>query len=344
MSEIMNDTNQIQDLKKILYKIILNEIFQKKENLYNQYPADYLEKLKNTGLIRKIVSLDGEVVQIEPWLKTRIFEEVVASEGIDIYLNDLLNYGGKDAYKAVKLNYCFAASHLASSINKFVFQLLVNLNEKNLLFSEKEKITIGNVLNPNKNYTLNISEIKFDYDLIEDLRLKIQEYIYNYVDLTEKRRRGKQIKKSNYYLEIPDDIIIIEALENFNYNDIMEVAKPLIADEMLKICLFKGTIVWMKEDRPNIYIKNGKIGYSPSVNALKDFSKEDVIEEIKFIKNIIYKYKTVEFKQNIVPCYSCGQKADRMAYHNLKGVVLVCEQCFDKPEIKALIEAKIIMK
>jgi len=377
-----DEPSQYENLNEVLYKIIVNDIFEYEENLVGSYPLIALEILEKKGLIRKVYSnekKENSKVQVIPWLKTRIFEEVVAKEGLERYLDDLLKSESEKPYKEVKLNSLIASSHFAFSINKFIFQLLTKINKTGKYLSDSVMSPIEEVLAPNDKYTVKSSSIKFDFDLIEGIRLNLQKYIYDSININEKKLYRRKSTFNDIYIKTPEDFVPVFSLE-FEYNKLMESIRLLTSEEYLKVVLLKRYIVLIKENGPIIYITNRKIGYSPSINKIIKVKDEDSKKEIEFIKQSIFHYanlgnkissysynketKTIDenlklelkltnksisdyettSKNNALPCSLCGNLATMIAYHESKGLVIICAECSKKPVIKAIIESRLIPK
>lgn len=377
-----DEPSHVEQLNEILYKIIVNEIFGYEENLIDFYPLNAFETLEKKGLIRKIYITENKEnykFQVIPWLKTRIFEEVVAKEGLERYLDDLIKSESEKPDNEVKLNSLISSSHLSFSINKFIFDVLKKMNKGRRYISDSNMSPIEEILSPNDKFIIKDSSIKFDSDLIEDLRLNMQKYIYNNINPNEKRESRKSVILNNIFLTAPKDFVAVYSLE-FEYNKLLESIRLLASEEDLKVILLKRYIVLIKEDKPICYITNRKIGYSPSRNRLFNVKDEDSKKDIIFIKQRIYDFvelgnkisnTTINKEENSdgenlkkepkftrksisdyemaninhnLPCFLCGNLGTIVAFHEAKGFVIVCDKCSNEPVIKAILEAKLIPK
>jgi hypothetical protein len=318
-------------------------IFQENNNV-DFYPLEHIQKLEQLGLIEKKRIENQEIVQVVPWLKARIFEEIIAKEGVDQYLRDLIHNENDKTLDKVQYNSLIATSHLANSGNRFISQIFSKLEESKLIYSKEKIETIEAILTPNKRYTVGNSSEKFDFATIEDTSLKIQEYFVNNLDNSRKKRYTKQEYKDITHFEIPEDIIYTEQIESSRYNEVVEALKSQISENTIQIILVKGSIILIKEDNIVLFIKNAKIGYSPSLNRRKKILKSEIIDAIHEIKGVIENNKSKQVKFNEVKCCLCNSSAKVLAYHESKGLILVCDECVKKYEIKSYFDTKMIIK
>src|SRR5687768_2070598 len=65
---------------------------------------------------------DGKV---DSWLRSRLFEALISHEGLVRYLQSLNEYQGPSPEKEVKLNGLLAASHISTSLNALIYDIVV---------------------------------------------------------------------------------------------------------------------------------------------------------------------------------------------------------------------------
>lgn len=340
----LDDFTQIKELKEVLYNIIVSNLHQNEDNFTNSYSPQSIEVLERKKLIKRVsnTNINKERFEVVPWLNARIFEEVVAKEGLDRYLEDLLSCNDENLFNNVKLNSYLATSHIAFSTNKFILQLLDKINTNQKYLTDSEAKTVEKILVPIDKYAVENSEIRFDFNLVENIKLKIEEYIFNNIDIQGNEINKDKTTLNTFYSKIPDDIKIVLPMK-FNYSNLIEASSLLIAEGNVKVIFLSGGAVWIKREGPIIYITKGGLGYSPSVNKKMKISEKKSIDEVKLIDEYVMGNKNLQEKI-YVPCSVCGKKAELLVYHSSQGLTLVCEKCSKKPQIKAFIDAKLISK
>lgn len=255
--------------------------------------------------------------QLRSWLSSRLFEALVASVGLTDYLTSILSARGDEA-SMVRLNSFLAAIHLSSSLNRLIFETLIDLKKKGRVNLTSEQFdALAEVLNP-KSYRLEKPrlDVTFDPHILEDVRMEVQRSIYDQLDRAA---------------EIPSDLQPIKEGENFSVSSLSLATLQQLSKRYrdLKLSVKDGFLIWDYPNRPIIYFKDGKAYHSLSES--RPFTKKELDEQKETVFRLL-RTRVVE------RCRICGDtEPTDLAYHQDMGVILVCSKCLHDIKILRVI-------
>jgi hypothetical protein len=266
----------------------------------------------------------------ESWLRTRLFEPLVAYYGLFSYLDNLSKYQGVHGEKDVKINSLLATFHLSTSLNPMIYESLLDLKKTNRIqLNEKQLAVLSEILRPSK-FRLGQDDIKVDFEplQLEDIRLEIQKHIYDKIELSrqkESKRKLSESMASSPDTILPDDLQELGHVGNVDINRVQSLSRQYDA---LTITIRGGCIIWQFARSPTIYIKDGKAFVSKkSGSSLRDATKQK-----DSIIRLLYP------SRSRTKCVLCNNY-DGAEVALLDGAILglICSQCEKDPRVTRLI-------
>lgn len=260
-------------------------------------------------------------VQVQPWLRTRLFEAIVAYIGLINYMNDLAVHEGEKPVRDVKVNSFLAATHTASALNLLIYDTISKLKERgDIKISAKQLESLKGVLSPSKTYIIPELESEFDPILLEDLRLQVQRSILDKLDLNQSKRIGHVVR-------IPNDLKFLDTVGELDLNRLLDLS---IRFRNLRISFQDGYVIWNFLSAPTMYIRDRKLFISPKQS--KGFSKKDIDAQKRKILKFLEKERSASLCKI---CRTMG--AIELAYSYDGEILPVCDRCASDPRIWRII-------
>lgn len=114
------------------------------------------------------IDKDGRVKQ---WLRARCLESVVASAGLEEYLNTLISFRGSSPSKMAPLNVLLVSNQISRALDPIAAKLLRDLQKKPNLAISKEKLnSLVTILSPTLDFSVSVNDVYFDVDEVERIR------------------------------------------------------------------------------------------------------------------------------------------------------------------------------
>ncbi len=317
-----------KDKAKFFKDFVSQEILEKESIVSQESLINMSEEISP-----EIIRWENNKPSLQLWLKSRLFEPVVASIGVEKYIEDLLRYKGDKPEKEVQINSFLASTNISSSLNLFIVELLRKLNNKNKLsLNESHFQALSDIYKPRKDFKATFNDTKFFVDEIENIRDIL---LRTSLDLLT----GYNSMEEGYYLrpehrvednKIPDNLIKIGSISDFTIRQLTTISQTYTSS--LKIWIMEGYVVWKFRDQPTIFLKSGQAYYSPNRSKyLKTNDKEMAKRQLFLIEEKL----EIARKSPTVPCAICGERyTSNIMYHSSKGIAPICENCSKDEKVK----------
>jgi hypothetical protein len=268
------------------------------------------------------------------WLRVRLFESVIAEEGLSRYLHGLVTYTGNEPEKDVKLNAQLAATHISTAISAVIWDTVLALKKSGKIRLQENQIkALENVLNPPRQFRLTktFDEVEFDPLEVEDVRSEIQRAVFDQLD-SSTRTRDKPMRSARVDADsgllptgaVPTDLETIGSVEGMDLQKAIDVSRKY---DSLRIGLVKGYLVWKFASKPTLFVKEGNVFFS---RKLSGGTLEEGKIQLGVISNLL--------ASGAVTCVLCKRHAgSELAYLRSGEVRLVCSECEHDPKVLRLI-------
>jgi hypothetical protein len=267
--------------------------------------------------------------EVEPWLRSRLLESLIAHVGVLKYIDDLLEYEGKKPERDVKMNSYLAATHISFSLNRVIYDTLMRLGQFRRLSLTSHQISdLARVLNPPRPLIVPTLTQSFDPILVEDVRSSIQRIIWD--ELAMEEESFKKPRSANSSDAIPKDLVFLGTVPELTTKDLLDLSMKF---SFFKIIIRDGYFIWNFEGAPTTYIAKNKLFYSPSQS--KAFSKQDIQEQYRNVVRLLR--RTIEKR---ALCAICSTKSAKEVALTLDGrLIQVCEDCVSAPSVWRVIHS-----
>ena len=258
------------------------------------------------------------------WLRVRLFESIIAEEGLRRYLQGLATYTGSEPEKNVKLNAQLAATHISTAINAVIRDTILALRKAGKIRLQESQIkALENVLNPPRQFRLTntFDEIKFDPLEVEDVRSEIQRAVFDQLDSsTRARDKPSRSSKQDASAWLPPTGGLPSDLESIGRIDDLDIQKAIDVSSKydgLRVGLMKGYLVWKFASKPTLFVKDGNVLFSKKASG---GTFEEAKLQLGVVSNLL--------ASGAATCVLCRNRAgSELAYLRSGLVRLVCSDC-----------------
>jgi len=267
-----------------------------------------------------LMKTDGEV-RVKPWLKTRLFETILASTGMDEYLKELLSHDDAKA-EDVPINPLLASFLISTSMNPFVFELinqLVSSKKVNLTKGQIDALSV--ILKPSKDYTISKQDVSFQSEPVQNTRIELLRMSLDILSAYEKDK-SVDYRKTPAIDRVPEDLERVTYVPDFTIEELLLISKR--CGLLLKLAFIDGYLVWQYRDQPAIYVKSGEACYSPKHSQRRGTTTYEQAD--RQVYHFIDQLESSQLPS--VRCAICGQRStSNLFYHRERGVVPLCKEC-----------------
>jgi len=269
LTDFFDATKEKMRLSYILKQLIFSNIIRTENSESPNYFLDSDSKFELTPFIDK-------KFHIKDWLQVRLLESVGTSKGLDEYIIQLIEQRYDEPGKTASLNYLFATSYLARSLDLYISLLLKNLKNNHKL----------NQIDGKKVDFL----IEF-YESKSDLVIRNRDYHFSSQEIEYLRRRILEESINFFYdknigiKDIPVDkrkFTCLIKYDEFNIKQFIDISNKFVD---VKIEIFKGVIKYTYKESPSLYLYKNTINYIKSeINTKQDINL--LWNQIEFLENI----------------------------------------------------------
>jgi hypothetical protein len=316
-----------------LERLLQDSIFSKGFQLHGDYPT-FIDLL-NRDKSEIYVALEQNPPTAKLWLKSRLFEAVLASAGLDKYLEALASYTGEKPEEDVRLNFPLASLLITTALNPFTLELIRKLkNARTLDVSESQMDAISSILKPNRSFTIAWNDVQFSNNQLEDIRAAL---LRNALDMLA---ASKQLETDEYLAfktrkgvaeldKTPTTLAYLGSIPEFTVEQLTAISRSY--DSSLKLRIAGGYVVWRFLDEPAIYLRADSAYYSPTQSIQNRANEKKKAERQLYL--ILEKLETTRRSRNVL-CSICRENyTSSIMYHENKGLVAVCEKCAKDPKV-----------
>jgi len=290
--------------------------------------SNILPEHKVEGLTSKIgdtipsffTKINGEV-KVKPWLKTRLFETVLASAGMDEYLKELLSHEDVKP-EEVPINSLLASFLISNSVNPFAFELINELaSGRKISLTREQMDALSVVLKPKKDYAIYEKSVHFSSEQVQNIRNEVLRKSLDILAAYEQYKSADSRKPQAIH-KIPNDLRRVTYVPDFTIEQLLLISSKYGAS--LKLTFVDGYLVWQFKDQPAIYIKFGEAYYSPRYSRRKGTTPYEQAD-----RQVYHFIEQLEsFHLPSVRCTICGQRSTSDLYYHLeRGIIPVCNIC-----------------
>lgn len=263
------------------------------------------------------------------WLKARLFEQIVASSGLDDYLRGLLTYKGDKPESDVLINPFLASGLIASSLNRFAFELLRKQRAQGKLgITQSQVEALSKIYEPPRDFTTFVSQTNFTIDQVEDARNALLRVSLDML-ATQNRLDSEEFKapiKRDVFDEIervPANLVSVGSVPTISIDRLNRLSVDYASS--LKLSIVDGYILWKYRGEPTIYLKDGHAYYASSETKLLRTNVRKLAERQLYL---IREKLRPAVQYPSVLCSICqNTPTSILMYHREKGVIPVCERC-----------------
>lgn len=287
------------------------------------------------GSLSEYIKWDNDRPTANLWLKARLFEQIVASAGLDDYLRGLLTYKGDKPESDVLINPLLASALIASSLNRFALELLKKQRAQGKLSTTQSQVeALSKIYEPQRDFTTFASQTNFTIDQVEDAKNALLRISLDML-ATQNRLDSKEFRapiKRDVFAEVdrvPANLVKVGSIPPISISQLNHLSVDY--GSSLKLSIADGYILWKYRGEPTMYLKDGHAYYASSETKLLRTNERKLAErQLYLIREKLQ--PAVQYPS--VLCSICQNvPTSILMYHREKGVIPVCEKCAKDPMV-----------
>jgi len=326
-SKIGSVDNRLYFFKKIIISNIFGEDVKETD-----IPEEFRDDLPSC-----IVKKNGKII-VKPWLKARLFEIIIASEGMDEYLKELLGTRVEKP-EDIPINVFLASSLISASVNPFSFELINQSIRKEIDLSKHQIDNLSHIFRPRKDFTISRTNAIFNSKQVQNIKNVLLGKSLDILSAYEKYKYLDSMKGSRTIETIPSDLKRISSIPNFDIEQLMLISQKY--KTQLRLSFVDGYLIWEFGDNPVLFIKANHVYYSPKYSQSKGVTSYRQADRQSY--HLIEQFEATHLPST--SCSVCGERfTSKLFYHLDKGVVPVCNECAKSDQKVAGFVARISYK